>query len=66
LTSVTFKNTSNWWYASNPYATSGTGLDSSDLANKSTAATYLVTTYYKYYWKRTVSDKTASDSTTSE
>ena len=52
LTSVTFENTSGWWYSSSSTATSGTTISSSKLANASTAATYLKSTYGKYYWKR--------------
>ena len=52
LTSVTFENTSGWWYVSSSTATSGTSISSTDLANPSTAATYLTSTYDNYYWKR--------------
>ena len=50
LTSVTFENPNGWWYASSSSATSGmsiTGLDDAE-----TAAKYLRSTYYEYYWKR--------------
>ena len=50
LTSVTFEDTTGWFYSSNPNATSGTDLSSNDLANASTAATYLSNTYKNYYW----------------
>ena len=53
LTSVTFKNTSGWWYASSTSATSGNSISAANLATPSTAATYLTSTYYKYFWKRT-------------
>ena len=36
------------------FATSGTTISSTDLANTSTAASYLKSTYYKYYWKRSL------------
>lgn len=52
LTSATFENTSGWWYGTSETATSGTDLDSSSLANTSTAATYLKTTYCFKYWFR--------------
>ena len=52
LTSVTFKNTKGWRLLSDPTATSGTRIASSDLANPSTAATYLKSTYFYYYWRR--------------
>ena len=52
LTSVTFKNPNGWRRSSNSSATSGTSISSSDLANTSTAATYLMRTYCNYYWKR--------------
>ena len=53
LTSVTFANPNGWWYTSSDTATSGTALLAADLSNASTAATYLKSTYYNYYWKRT-------------
>ena len=52
LTSVTFENTSSWWVSTSSSATSGTTISESDLADPSTAANYLKSTYYKYYWKR--------------
>ena len=52
LTKVTFENTQGWWYSDLSSATSGTSISSSNLANSSTAATYLTDTYYNYYWKR--------------
>jgi hypothetical protein len=52
LTSVTFKTTNGWWVSQSSTATSGTSISSSDLSNISTAATYLTSTYYIYYWKR--------------
>ena len=45
LTSVTFQNTVGWTAVD-------TALSSSDLANKSTAAEYLTSTYHKYTWTR--------------
>ena len=52
LTSVTFVNTSGWEYSSSSTATSGTSISQEDLANTSTAATYLKNIYYECYWKR--------------
>jgi len=52
LTNVTFKNFEGWWYSSSSTATSGTSISASKLADTSTAATYLKSTYYGYYWKR--------------
>lgn len=53
LTSVTFQNTSGWWYSDDYQATSGTTLSATNLASTSTAAKYLSSTYLKYYWFRT-------------
>ena len=52
LTSVTFENTTGWYYTSSSTATSGTSISSSNLLNTSTAANYLRSTHYLYYWKR--------------
>ncbi len=53
LSSVTFENPVGWFIATTPQATNGTDITPSDLENKSTAATYLVSTYCEYYyWKR--------------
>ena len=49
LTSVTFENPNGWWRSSSS-ATSGTSVN---VSNSATAATYLTSTYYDYYWKRT-------------
>ena len=51
LTSVTFKNTEGWRHASTSTA-SGTEFASGDLADPSTAADYLKSTYFYYYWRR--------------
>ena len=53
LTRVTFDNANGWWYSSNSSATSGVGIAATYLANSNTAATYLTSTYQKYYWNRT-------------
>ena len=53
LTSVTFKKTDGWWCSESSTATSGGSISSSALANTSTAATYLGSTYSSYYWNRT-------------
>ena len=52
LTSVTFENPNGWWYARSSSATGGTSISGSSLSNPSTAAQYLKSTYYDYYWKR--------------
>ncbi|MBQ3483832.1 MAG: leucine-rich repeat domain-containing protein [Clostridia bacterium] len=52
LTSVTFENTEGWWVSTSSTATSGTGIWAGALANATTAATYLKSTYCYYYWKR--------------
>ena len=52
LTRVIFENPNGWWYSSSNSATSGTSISSSALADPSTAATYLKSTYAEYYWKR--------------
>lgn len=52
LTSAIFKNPNGWWYSSSSTAISGTNISSDSLSNPSTAATYLMSTYYDYYWKR--------------
>ena len=51
LTSVTFENTEGWRHATTSTA-SGTEFASSDLADPSTAADYLTTTYVYDYWHR--------------
>ena len=53
LTSVTFKNTANWVVSDTETFDTTTSLTSSNLANVSTAATYVVSTYKYSYWKRT-------------
>ena len=52
LSSVVFENTNGWWYAGSADATSGTELTASDLADATTAATYLKSTYYNKHWFR--------------
>ena len=54
LTSVIFEETAGWYRASSSTATSGTSLSSSSLADPATAAKWLRSTYYDYYWKRNV------------
>ena len=51
FTSVIFENPNGWWRTFNSAATNGTSIPSSDLADPSTAATYLTSTYAGYYWK---------------
>ena len=50
LTSVTFEDPTGWWYSSSFSATSGTTISESSLANASTAAKYLRSSYYNKYW----------------
>lgn len=52
LTSAIFENRTGWYVTMTYNGTSGTNLASANLANASTAATYLKTTYYLYYWYR--------------
>ena len=54
LTKVTFKATEGWWVSTSSSATTGTTLSAASLANTSTAATYLTSTYSDYYWHRNV------------
>ena len=53
LTSVTFANPNGWWYAKSANATSGTDIAAEYLADPATAAKYLKSAYYNYYWFRT-------------
>ena len=50
LTSVTFEDPTGWWYADSADATSGTAISESDLADASTAASYLRSSYSDKYW----------------
>lgn len=50
LTSAKFNDTSGWYCSSSETATSGTNLKASDLANTSTAATYLTSDHMREYW----------------
>jgi len=52
LTNVKFDKTSGWSCYSYSSSTSGTSISSLTLANNSTAATYLTSTYESYYWRR--------------
>ena len=52
LTSASFENTEGWWCSTDVTATSGTAIASGELADPSTAATYLKSRYYTYYWYR--------------
>ncbi len=52
LTSVTFENTEGWGCSTDSTATSGTAIASSELADPSTAAAYLRSTYCDYSWHR--------------
>jgi len=51
LTSVTFRNTNGWFVSDESTDFNGEQLSSSDLANTSTAATYLTSTYCDKYWR---------------
>ena len=51
LTSIIFERTSGWQRLSTKTATNGQSISSTSLANTSTAATYLRSTYSNYYWK---------------
>lgn len=52
LTSATFGATASWYRYTSQTATSGSLISSSSLANKSTAANYLRSTYVGYWWRR--------------
>ena len=52
LSSATFVDTSGWQVSTSVSFSSYTELSSSDLANTSTAATYLNSTYASYYWRK--------------
>ncbi len=52
ITKVTFISTSGWTRTSSATATTGTTI--SGLSNTTTAKSYLVSTYYNYYWNRKV------------
>jgi hypothetical protein len=54
LTSVTFENTSGWRYSYDSNVTSGGSILNENLANSSTAATYLKSTYCDCFWENTV------------
>ena len=51
LLSVTFEETSGWFVSTSSSATSGTDISAGSLSDKSTATSYLKSTYYNYYWK---------------
>ncbi len=50
LTSVTFNDTETWYYTNSSEYTDGKSISPTDLANTSTAAIYLKSTYCEYYW----------------
>ena len=52
LTSVVFEDTEGWQLSQYSSFGSYTSLSSADLANTSTAATYLKSTYRYYYWRK--------------
>ncbi len=49
LASVTFENTNGWWYEQ---SSNKVNIASTDLADASTAAEYLTSTYTYYHWGR--------------
>ena len=51
LTSVVFEDTEGWQVGNYNFS-SYTTLSSAELANTSTAATYLKSTYHDYYWRK--------------
>lgn len=51
LTAVTFEDTTTWYRGSSEGATTDS-LSSTSLADPSTAARWLMSTYYKYYWTK--------------
>ena len=52
LTSVVFEDTEGWQVSQNSSFGNYTSLASADLADASTAATYLTSTYRSYYWRK--------------
>lgn len=52
LTSVVFEDTEGWQVSRNSDFSSYTSLASTALADASTAATYLTSRYYSYYWRK--------------
>ena len=52
LTSVVFEDTEGWQVSASIHFSSYTSLASADLADASTAATYLTSTYRSYYWRK--------------
>ena len=52
LTSVVFEDTEGWQVSRYSDFRNYTSLSSAKLANASTAATYLKSTYYYYYWRK--------------
>ena len=52
LTNVIFENLNGWQYYTSSTATSGSSISDSNLADPSTAAIYLTSTYADYYWRR--------------
>ena len=52
LTSVVFEDTEGWQVSRNSDFSSYTSLASAALADASTAATYLTSRYYSYYWRK--------------
>ena len=52
LTKVTFKGTTDWWIGGASHSTTGADLVAEELADPTTAALYLKTTYVEKYWFR--------------
>ena len=52
LSEITFEDTEGWQVSTLSSFVDYTTLASADLANTSTAATYLRSTYWNYYWRK--------------
>ncbi len=52
ITGIAFANTSGWWMATSPTASSGTKISSTDVANSSSMVKYLCISYNGYYYRR--------------
>ena len=49
LANVIFENTQGWWYSLATYASSGTSISETEMANPATMAEYLTSTYRSMY-----------------
>ena len=52
ITGIAFSNTSGWWMATSPTASSGTKIYSTEVANSSSMVKYLCISYNGYYYRR--------------